>query len=308
VVAAVLAALHPILAFLPSSQYPENTLLLLLVPAFGLALTAARSGGPWRWLAAGVLFGIAALVRPNSVLVLPGLGLGLVPLLLRQRRSVAALVVPALLSVAGFSLAIGPWLVRNHAVHERWFFVATGGGRQFWFGNNPAATGSTSSITMPDSALLAELHRLPDEAARERYFYALGMDFVREHPGRAARLYMIKLGNLFALWPETYSRTRFDNLWSRTAQGLASAVIFAGALIGIARRWRDPWVWSLVAAIATFALANAVFLSNLRYRMPFEPCLLWLAGAGWATVIARLGHLPSQPARGSLPHPTGVSR
>ena len=290
--AAALAALHPVLSFLPSTLYSENTLLAALVPAFGLTLVAARSGAGWRWLAAGACFGAAALIRPNSVLLLPGLGAGLLPKLRRTRRS---LVGGALLLAAGLVLVVGPWIVRSHAVHGRWFFVATGGGRQFWFGNNAAATGATNSSTMPDSAMMAVLMRLPDEAERERYLYARGMEFVRQHPVQAGRLYLVKLGNLFALWPETYSRTEFVNPWTRVAQGIASAVIFTGALIAVVWRRRDPMVWPLVGAVASFALANAVFFTVLRYRIAFEPCLLWLAGAGWATVLARLSATSGAP-------------
>jgi 4-amino-4-deoxy-L-arabinose transferase-like glycosyltransferase len=304
--AAALAALHPVLAFLPSTQYSENTLLLVIVPAFGLLFAAVRTPAAWRWLLAGFAFGLAALVRPNTVLLLPGLALGLLPLLQRARRSP---LVPALLVTAGLALAVSPWLVRNHQVHGRWFFVATGGGRQFWVGNDERATAATTAPTQLDSAMTAELMSLPDEVARERHFYRRGFEFVREHPDRAARLYLIKLGNLFALWPETFSRTQFVNPWSRMAQGLASAVIFAGALIALARRWRsDPWVWPLVGAIATFALGNAVFFTVLRYRMAFEPCLLWLAGAGWAAVIARSGYARLEPAPESAPRAAGVSR
>jgi len=32
----------------------------------------------------------------------------------------------------------------------------------------------------------------------------------------------------------------------------------------------------------SFALVNAVFFASMRYRMAFEPCLLLMAGLGWA--------------------------
>jgi hypothetical protein len=35
------------------------------------------------------------------------------------------------------------------------------------------------------------------------------------------------------------------------------------------------------------ALANAVFFTVMRYRLAFEPCLLWMAGAGWAPLVER---------------------
>ncbi len=280
-IAAALMALHPVLAFLPSTQFSENTLVLLLTLAFGVTFWAWRGGGIARWALAGALFGLAALVRPNVVTLLPGLGIGLLFALRRAGRRWAA---PALAAGAALALTVAPWVVRCHRVHGEWFFVATGGGRQFWFGNNPRATGATTSLTWFDDAQMDSLRRLPDDVARERWLYRQGMEFVRHEPGRAARLYLVKLGNLFALWPETFSRTGFINRWSRWSQGLASAVIFAGTLLAL-RRWRaDPALWPLAGAVASFALVNAVFFTVMRYRMAFEPCLLWMAGAGWAGV------------------------
>ena len=278
--AAALMALHPVLAFLPSTQYSENTLVLVLALAFGAAFVAWRRGGWWRWALAGALFGLAALIRPNAVLLLPGLGLGL---LLALRRAGRGWAVPALAAAAALVLTVTPWLVHCHRLHGHWFFIATGGGRQFYFGNNPRATGSTTDPMWFGAAELDSLRRLPDEMTAERWLYRQGMDFVRREPARAALLYGVKLGNLFALWPETYSQS-FVGGWSRWAQGLVSLTIFAGALLALSRLRAEPALWPLLGAVVSFALAQAAYHSVMRYRMAFEPCLLWMAGVGWGGV------------------------
>ena len=67
-------------------------------------------------------------------------------------------------------------------------------------------------------------------------------------------------------------------------------MIFVGALLAVVR-WRgDPPLWPLIGAVVSFALINAVFFTVLRYRMAFEPCLLWMAGRG-------LGRRPVAPRR-----------
>jgi hypothetical protein len=73
---------------------------------------------------------------------------------------------------------------------------------------------------------------------------------------------------------------------SRWAQGAASTVIFAGAIASLGLLRRRPELWALAAAMAGFALVNALFFSVMRYRLAFEPCLLWMAGVGWTEVIA----------------------
>jgi D-tyrosyl-tRNA(Tyr) deacylase len=102
-IAAALAALHPVLAFLPTIQYSENTLVLVVVLAFGATFEAWRGGGLLRWAASGALWGLALLVRPNTLLVLPGLAIGLALALHRERR---AWRIPALVSIAAGLLVL----------------------------------------------------------------------------------------------------------------------------------------------------------------------------------------------------------
>jgi 4-amino-4-deoxy-L-arabinose transferase-like glycosyltransferase len=282
-VSGALAAFHPVLAFLPSTQYSENTLVLVVALALGTIIDAWRRGRTWRWLAGGALLGVAILVRPNAVLVLPGLALGLA---LAMRRARRAWLRPALACAAALALTLSPWVIRNHQVHGRWYFLATGGGRQFWFGNNPRATGDTRIAIEPDSATMAALHALPDDSARERYLYGQGLAFVRAHPGRALGLYVRELGNLFAPYPDTVSQT-YINPWSRAAQGLMSAIVFAGALLALARFRHEPALWALAGGVASYALGSAAFLTMMRYRLAIEPCLLWMAGLGWAGAVER---------------------
>jgi len=282
-IAAALMALHPVLAFLPVTEYSETTVVLVIALGLGAAFEGWRRGGWWRWAASGLFFGVATLVRPNVVLMWPGLALGFMAALLRERRG---WLTPLLVASVALGLAVAPWLIRSHQVHGRWFFVASGGGRSFWLGNNPWTDCVTWKYTQPDSATLAEASRQPDEFALDNYYYRRGMEFVRDHPARAARLYGVKLANLFALYPEPYTK-RFVNAWARWSQGLASVVVFAGALLSL-RRWRArPELWPLLASILTFSLVNAVYYSVLRYRMAIEPCLLLMAGLGWASLWER---------------------
>jgi len=298
-IAAALVALHPVLAFLPTIQYSENTLVLVVVLAFGATFEAWRRGGLGRWAASGALWGLALLVRPNTLLVLPGLAIALALALQREGR---AWRVPALVSIAAGLLTVTPWIVRNHRVHGEWYFIATGGGRQLWIGNNPRAEADSRVAGFYlDSLMTAETRRLPNEVEVERYFYREGLAYMRAHPGRAAVLYLRELRNLFALYPETRTG-RHINALSRAAQGLASAVLFAGVLLALARFRSAPPLWVLAGAVAGFALGSAFFFTIMRYRMTVEPCLLWMAGAGWDQALSRWS---APRPRAAAPGPRG---
>jgi len=280
-IAAAIAALHPVMAFLPSAIYTENLLIFFIVLALLMAYRGLERPGRARWAAAGALLGIALLIRPNLVAMLPGLALGFAFAMARTGRS---WIGPALATGLALVLAVLPWTVRNHRVYGHWFFICTGGGRQFYYGNNPDATGTTWFHPDVNPALQTELDRLPDAFERDRYLYRKGWEFIREHPAHAARLYLTELGNLWALYPETVTRTLM-NRWSRISQTLASLVIYLGALLAL-RRWRaEPALWPMLLGIVTFTLANALVYSSMRYRMVFEPCLILMAGLGYDHVL-----------------------
>jgi 4-amino-4-deoxy-L-arabinose transferase-like glycosyltransferase len=283
-VSGALAALHPVLAYLPSIQYSENTLVLVVALAWLALFEAGRRGGLRRWALSGVLWGVALLIRPNTVLMVPGLAAGLALALARERR---AWLAPALACAAAAALVVTPWIVRNHRVHGEWYFIATGGGRQLWVGNNPRAEADSRVAGFHlDSLMEAETRALPNQVEMERYFYRKGLDYMREHPGRAVILYLRELRNLFAFYPETRTG-RHINAASRTAQGLASAVLFAGVLLALSRIRSEPGLWPLAGSVASYALGSAFFFTIMRYRMTVEPGLLWMAGAGWSLALAR---------------------
>ena len=306
---ALFMAVHPVLALLPSTQFSENLLVFFLVLAFAAVYAAWMRGGIWRWALAGALFGVAALVRPNVVLMLPGLSVGLLAALRRTQR---AWLAPGLAAAVALILVVSPWIVRCHRVHGTWFFIATGGGRQFFLGNSDQATGSTTDVVYFKPEEQLAMNQLPNDIARERYLYGRALEFVRREPGRAARLYVKKLGNLLSLWPETVTQTLLSR-WSRAAQGAASLVVYAGALLALFRFRSTPALWPLVGAILTFAVAQAVFHSVMRYRMAIEPCLLWMAGFGWAglswmTALARRAYVLAGSRPAPLAREAAVSR
>jgi len=277
-IAAGIMAVHPVMTFLPATQYSENTVVLFVTLAMGAVFAAYARGAWWRWAIAGALFGLAALIRPTTAFLLPGLALGLAIALTVTNRP---RVVPGLVAMLGFALVVAPWVVRCHEVHGRWFFIASGGGRQFWVGNNPRATAETSAPTQWNAAERESLAVQPDDLARERWHYREGLRFVRAEPARAARLYVRELGNLFSLWPETFSRQVAIGAAGRWGQGAASLVVFAGVLLSLARLRESRLLWPLLGAVVSFALLSAAFFTVMRYRMVIEPLLLWMAGVGW---------------------------
>lgn len=295
--AMALAACHPVLAFLPSTEYSENVLVFVCIAAYAAAFEAVRRprGGWGLWAVAGTLFGIAALIRPNAAVLVPGLLIGAGVAL---RRAPRVFMGSALVCTVMMALVIGPWLVRNHRVQGHWYFIATGGGHSLWLGSNDQTTGHAGSITDPDSSFDAELMRLPDAVTRDRLFATRAFEWMAADPKRALRMYGVRMASLWALYPDTYTHNRFTNDFARWAQGIASAIIMMGALLALVRGRAAPLLAPMSATILLFSLVNAMFFMTFRYRMPLEPLLLWMAGIGWCG-------LPSTSPASGLLHGAG---
>ncbi len=282
--AAALAALHPVMAYLPIAHYAENLLLLQTVLAFGMLAFALRRPSVVRWLGAGALYGIALLGKPTLFTLLPGLAAG--AFLQLRRHGWARMMRWGATFAAALALVILPWIVRNHQVHGRWFLITVGGGRVFWMGNNPAYTGGTTYFPVVPDSMRAVIARLPQPAQQENLYYEAGRRFIREHPGRAAWLYLLRVRNLWALFPRTHTRVPYSTSVTDWAQGTCSLAIFAGALLGLGRIASAGLV-AFPLGILSYTLMISCYYTVLRYRMSVEVLLLWLAGVGWAALLER---------------------
>lgn len=127
----------------------DSSLLATLVLATLLALdTAVRRPSIARFAAAGVLAGLASLVRPNVLAFLP---FAAAWAFWRVRRSAitrtrsAAFAAAATLTAAAV-LAVMPAALRNHRVSGEWVLVSANGGINLWAGNNAEADGVRAGI------------------------------------------------------------------------------------------------------------------------------------------------------------------
>lgn len=290
--AAGFAAIHPVFVVMPVTHYVENLLAFLSVLAFWSFARALRTPTAGRWLAAGLAFGVFMLCKPSVMAFLPGLAAAAVAALARRRVAWWALAPVFLL---GLALALAPWTVRNHGVHGAWYVVATGGGPALWRGNNEEATGSTKRNPLPTPAMRESLALRRTVVDKDRFFYERATRWMRAEPDRAAQLYLVKLGNLWALWPDTQTDTPYRNLAANAAMAVCSLTLYAGALLALPRvpGWGLGWA---PLAVLTFSLASALPLTVLRYRMTFEVLLIWLAAAGWLAWLDR--RAAGRPPRG----------
>jgi hypothetical protein len=264
-IAGAFVALDPMLIYFDSRMMSES-LFVLLVVAFLLAwLYAWQSGRSRDAAVAGLLGGAAALTRG---VILPFGGVLALVALWRRREQPRWAVLVAVCGLC-WAAAVAPWTARNWRAYHRFVAISPQGGWNLYEG---------LGLEAPDEmGREAEARGLRDFTGQDAYFGAKAKVWIGANPAAFARLCAVKLARFWRLFPEPP-----HGILVRLGAALFALVLFAGALLGLSAASAAPGVWFALAWVLHLNLLHAVFASNMRYRLPVEPVLAVLAGAGWA--------------------------
>lgn len=299
--AAAVLALMPNLVFHAALALTEtlfNTIALTAV------LVVLVSDWRRRHLAAllgfGVLVGVAALVRPPSLLFVPVLALaGWRAGGWGWRESLRSLAVPGLAAVA----VIMPWTIRNTIVMEAPILLSSNVGDNLCIGNNPEADGA---FQVPRSCLdgYEDLVRPDYEVARDADGRGKALDFIRTHPTEQLRLIPLRAYHTFKndtdglFAAESYGEDPFiDDRLRSTLELAANASFFVTLVFGVAavvvlggrRVARDPGRTFVVLAAISLAITPLAFFGDVRFHVPVVPFLSLGAAALVVTGVDRVG-------------------
>ncbi|VWX53765.1 glycosyltransferase family 39 protein [Novosphingobium sp. 9U] len=301
----LLLAIYPnAIAYVPLGLTEVFYTALLLL---GCWLVIARRPGslelPWL-VAAGVVFGFATLVKAQTLVMVPllfaidWLRVGDVWRRLPKLVGQGALI----LAIAG--LTVLPWSLRNHAQLGHWVAVSTNGGFTLLTGNNDTATGDYT----PDDPTVTALMARQDltEVTRDAEAKRLGLQWIKEHPGRFLALAPRKLARLWlpdgeAEWAyqaAAPSYARFELLYRavRLANQAYYALLMLGFAVAIAvmtlrrRAGGQRWVgwWLLPWGVAAYpSLIAVVFSGQSRFHYPVMPFVCLACGWLVADLLAR---------------------
>jgi len=265
-VAGLFVALHPALVPYTAAIMTEGvTSSLLLVAA---ALGAAAREGPRSGLvrvAAGLVMGVATLVRPQCLALAPVLGwLSLSAAVKGWRRRLAAA-----LSALGLSLIVcSPWTVRNCVRMDRCALVSVNGGWNLLIGAETDSGGWTE-VVVPDPC-----REVWSEAGKDTCFEKAARQVIaRDAAGWLARVPR-KLGQTFdyigaAPWYLHLSNPDvFDDrakLALGSAETLVTRLLLALALVGVARTpgARTRARWAVAALGVVFAVLVHAWVAYL---------------------------------------------
>lgn len=287
----------------------------------------ARRPVLWRALLAGVLLGVLALIRAESMLFVP-VAAGWIWWVKRRRAGTALpqsrLLVPAAAFVLGAVVAIAPATIRNAVVAKEFCLISANGPINLYVGNNETSDGVTTRIpelpeltgssgwscfsydTIVQSLSLREGRTLKYSDA-SAIFSRKARDFLIEHPGRFLGL-TLKRAALF--WgPEEVANNKaikyekansavlrwipgFPFVFGASLMGLALLLLDRRAAFQDRKRARtaakDLPSWVLVGLfVLTGFIALLPFLAAARFRTPYIPFIFLFGAYG----LYRLGQM-----------------
>ncbi len=288
--AALVAAVHPMLVGGDVAAMSESLYLVVVTAAILLAYRAAEHGDLASWLALGATLGIGVLTRSEGV-VFAMLMIGAAVITTDPGRRSALRPVAAVIVVL---LVATPWLVRNAVVLDA-AGLATNVGATV-AGANCTSTYETDRLGFWDVACL-DFDRWAESGASEVEFFAMlrreGVEFARDHPDRWPAVVAARVGRLTGLYRPIqeldFASTEGRHRPVQLAGTVLDYVVFAGAIAGfvllVARRTR---VAPLVAPILGVLVSAIVAYGSTRFRLAAAPVLIVTASVAGVALYDRV--------------------
>ncbi len=301
-VGAVLYALYPNLIFHTGALLGE-TLYNALFLAF-LALLLSR---PWdaafttlRIVGCGVLLGLAVMVRPISLAVIPIVVL----CWLWTRKDYRATLRFTLVLLAGVAACILPWTIRNEIRLHALVPISTNTGDNLCMGHADGATGAFQPVEacQTDYQFLDGIPaELGSDKEKQRIAFRGMVDNIDREPWllwRRTYFMWVRDGDHDALFAvQSYRQDRWMDLDTEArliwvADRYYWLVVAAG-LVGLVQltRRREPEAFLLVGSTVMTALVPLLFFGDQRFKVPVIPLLIiaaaCLADGRWGAGQAR---------------------
>jgi len=265
------------------------------------------------WIITGIVFGLAAISRPNVIVVVPFLAFWLYFKQCKLSGSYRKALVPAATLVAGMFLAIAPVTIRNFAVTGDFILVSSQGGINLYLGNNEVADGLT--MVLPEvelsqdvtwdmfipvtiAAAEKEAGRSLTDAEASSFWSGKALDFIISNPSKFLELVWKKSVYLLS----GYENSDANDIYYQRGKSFSYSLLvwdkfisfpfglllplFIVSLIVLRKDFKKllPLYIFMLAYLPTIVL----FLVTARHRLPLVPFMIVIAAGGTYTLIKRI--------------------
>lgn len=302
-IAILLYALYPAHIAYTGQPSAETASTALGLAAFVLLIIGRKHGAAL--LIAGILFGLATLMRTQMMLFPVGVIVALM-LAFRDFRPRDALRAAVLVHLT-LAATVLPWSLRNVEQMGSFVPVSTNGGVSLFYGANDRATGDwfawertpywDTVVGIPYS------QRVEQQVEIDRRFKAKAKAWIIAHPGQWSllgikKVVLVWLKDSDAFWSldKTYPDRNLavraiqalDQLYYALLVGLGLATLAVAARSRLRGEWERAPLLMLACMPAFVTLTAFGFTGQTRYHYPAMPCLILAAGWMLARVLSAL--------------------
>jgi len=258
-----------------------STVLLLLYVAYERPTMR-------RWLAIGVVAGLAALTRGEGVLLLPCLVLpGAIAAHRRQPRRAVCAFAAVIFVVAS---VLTPWELRNRRAFGKTVLISNNSGTSVGGANcettyHGVHLGSWDVVC--ERLVAPPKNEVSISEAQRRH----GIDYLRHHLGRLPVVVTVRVARTFGFY-DPLREVRWEAAYESRPHGwqVAGWIVYLvmlslaipGAVIAMRRRLR---VGPLVGCIVMVVITTSATYGNQRFRITAEPTILVLAAVALVAVV-----------------------
>jgi hypothetical protein len=266
------AACYPPLIFFSVVGLSETLFITLILAAF---LCWYRA----RFTAAAFFAVLAVLTRPVFDVFAPALVVFFALVVHRQsfKKTVQHLAIYVVVYCALMSL----WWVNNYKVYGDFVRLTLGGGTALYAGNNPLNRTGGGNLHIDYS--LDGFADIANPIERDRALRNAAVSYIVQNPQRFAELAALKFLRIWRLWPvhEAYRTTAAVVV---LVASLVPVLLLAG--LGLYVNWNQLRRLSPVLLFGIgYTAVHMILVGTIRYRLPLEPFLIILAGAGASYLV-----------------------
>jgi hypothetical protein len=281
---AFLVMAYPVIFYTAGTLFPQTFASLLVV--LTIYFYTREPVRKWDNLLAGLLAGWLILTAPTSVFILAVLA---VWSWAYQKKRIPYQVLATLVAAC---LVVGLWSLRNFAVFNSLVFVTSNSGVNLLIGNSENTTPDGDWGIVDITSYERQAAGL-NEIQQDHFYRDQAIQYILTHKLASLRMYLLKFLNFFNYRNELVTKSE-----ASTARELLVLVsygpflLLAIARFALAKSYRlTAFEVLLAAAYLVDALVSAVFVTRIRYRIPFDYVLIMFVAVflyklvkGWPAV------------------------
>ncbi len=251
------------------------------------------------WFFSGLILGLVVMLRPNLILLIPFLFIGIYFLAPKDKFKRISEMLFVLL---GLLLILLPFSLRNYHIEKRFSPLPVQGGLNFYIGNHQDAKGVYTFLDGISNAPVKQIKQSVIKARKEsgreltnseasRFWLLKGLRFIKNHPKEYIFL-MIK--KMFLFWNKIEVGENVDFSFYKQFLPLFSLPLFSFVLVFplamagvVCALWeRKKKSWLLILMIFGCMFSVIFFFVTSRYRFPCVVFLILMASYSLTRLFA----------------------